>query len=48
MMSIDDQLYDVSNKVRVAQFENNIAGLAVLEPMMDRLLEAKHALMAGA
>ncbi len=45
MMSIDDQLFDVSNRIRVAQFENNIAGLAVLEPWMDRLLEAKHALM---
>ena len=47
MPSLEDQLQDVSNKIRVAQFENNIAGLAVLEPMMDRLLEAKHAQMAG-
>lgn len=45
MMSIDDQLFDVSNKIRVAQFDSNIAGLAVLEPWMDQLLDAKHALM---
>lgn len=46
-MSLDDQLYDVSNKIRIAQSENNVAGLAVLEPWMDRLLDDKLAQMTG-
>lgn len=47
MMSLDDQLYDVRAKIRTAQFANNIPALAVLEPMMDRLLDAKHKQMVG-
>lgn len=46
-MSLDDQLYDVRAKIRTAQFDNDLPALAVLEHMMDRLLDAKHAQMAG-
>lgn len=47
MMSIDDQLYDVSNKIRIAQFDNDLTAIEVLETVMDRLLDSKYAQMYG-
>lgn len=47
MMSSEDQLLDVSIKIRNAHLGDNIPALAVLEPMMDRLLDAKHNQMVG-
>ena len=46
-MSIDDQLYDVSNKIRVAQFDNDLVAIEVLETAMDSLLNSKYAQMYG-
>lgn len=47
MMSRDEQIFGISNKILVARFENTVAGFAVLEPMMCRLLEAKHSKMVS-
>lgn len=38
--SVHDQLVDVRTKIRQARFRNDIAALAVLEPQLDRLLDA--------
>lgn len=46
-MSIDDQLYDVSNKIRIAQFDNDLTAIEVLETTMDRLLDSKYVQMHG-
>jgi hypothetical protein len=40
MPTLKDQLDDVRIKIRNARFANDMAALAVLEPMADRLLDA--------
>ena len=44
-LSLDERLSLVSHKIRVALFGNDRPALAVLEPLMDQLLEDKYAAM---
>lgn len=40
MQSLQDQMIDISLKIRQARSHEDLAALAVLEPQMERLLDS--------